>query len=99
MVTVPLAHVPFRLQPNELGAVAIDHVDVSEQGLKIAYHSEGILQYVTFFLIDQNDRELKSLKFAVDKNVDRQTGQHIDTYTFTGHPSAAEIAQITRIGT
>lgn len=99
MVTAPLTHVPFGLQQDELGTVVVDHVDVSEQGLKITYHSDGILEYVTFFLLDQNDRELKNLKLAVDKKVDRQTGQHIDTYTFTNHPSAAEIAQITRIGT
>lgn len=99
MVTAPLTHVPFDLQQDELGTIVVDHVDVNEQGVKITYHSDGILEFATFFLLDQNDRELKNLKLDVDKNVDRQTGQLIDTYTFTNHPSAADIAQITRLGT
>lgn len=99
MATALLDRIPFRLQQSELGAVVVDKIDLSEQGFKITYHADGILEFVDFFLLDQNDRELKDLKLAVDKKVDRQTGQHIDTYTFTGNPSAAEIAQIRKIGT
>lgn len=98
MATAPLGPLPQRLQQNELGAVVVDAVDLSEQGLKITYHSQGILEFVHFSLLDQNDRELKDLKLAVDQTVDRQTGRHTDTYTFTHHPSAAAIARISRIG-
>jgi len=98
MATASLDSVPFRLQQNELGAVVVDKIDLSAQELTITYHADGILDYVDFFLLDQNDRELKDLKLAAVKKVDRQTGQHICTYIFTNHPSAAEIAQIKRIG-
>lgn len=98
MATAPLDRVPFRLQQNELGAIVVDKIDLSEQGLTITYHADGVLESVDFSLLDQNGRELKDLKLAAVKKVDRQTGQHIYTYTFTNQPSAAEIAQIQRIG-
>lgn len=99
MVTAPLGQVPFRLQQSEAGTIVVDQVELNEQELKITYRADGILEHATFFLLDQNDRELNGLKLAVDNKVDRKTGQHIDTYTFTNHPSAAEIAQIQRLGT
>jgi hypothetical protein len=99
MATAPLSPAPFRLQQSELGTIVVDKIDLSAQGLKITYHADGILEFAYFFLLDQNARELKNLKLAVDRKVDRQTGQHIDTYTFTNHPTAAEIAAIRQIGT
>lgn len=99
MATVPLGPVPFRLQQSEKGTIVVDRIVLNEQELQITYHADGILERAYFFLLDQNGRELKDLKLAVDHKVDRKTGQHIDTYTFTNHPSAAEIAQIKRLGT
>lgn len=99
ITTAPLGSVPFRLAQSELGTVVVDKIDLNEQRLKITYHADGALENVYFFLLDQNGQELKDLKLAVDQKVDRQTGQHVDTYTFTNHPSATAVARIKGLGT
>lgn len=99
LATAALKQVPFRLEQNEKGAVMVDQVDFSEQGMKITYHSDGVLDPPQFFLLDENDREIEGLKLAADRSADRQNGRWIITYTFTNHPSAAKIAQIKRLGT
>lgn len=99
MATAPLSQVPFKLQQNAAGTIVVDQIELNEQEFKITYHADGFLASTHFILLDQNGKELKDIKLAVDHQVDRKTGQHIDTYTFTNHPSAAQIAQIKKLGT
>lgn len=97
--TAPFEQVPFRLEQNAKGAIVVDGIDLNEQGMRITYHSDGILGPPYFFLLDENGREIEELKLAVERSVDRQNGRQIITYTFTNRPSAVKIAQIKRLGT
>jgi len=98
-VSAPINNFPIRLQQSELGAAVIDKFEMNEQEIKITFHSDGVLPFTFFTLLNENDQDLDllGLKVAVDETFDRQTGQRVKILTFI-NPSKEKIAQIKKIG-
>ena len=100
MVSAPIKNnFPIRLQQSEVGAAVIDKFDMNEKEIKITFHSDGVLPFTFFTLLNENDQDLNllGLKLAADETFDRQTGQRVKILTFK-NPSKEKIAQIKKIG-
>lgn len=99
MVSAPINNSPIRLQQSEVGAAVIDNIDLNEKEIKITYHSDGVLPFAHFTLLNENDQDLDllGLKVAVDETFDRHSGQRVKILTFV-NPSKEKIAQIKKIG-